>query len=67
MFKGGAIYYDMENYTTTDSACRGAVLTFLSAWTKELHHLGYVSGVYENLNLGARDLAGVAPGPLSAP
>ena len=59
MFKGGAVHYDMENYTTTDSACRSAVLTFLSAWTRELHRLGYVSGVYENLNLGARDLAGV--------
>ena len=59
MYRGGAIYYDMEQYTTADSACRTAVLTFLSAWTKELHHLGYVSGVYENLNLGARDLAGV--------
>lgn len=59
MFRGGAIYYDMEQYTTTNSACRSAVLTFLSAWTTELHRLGYVSGVYENLNLGARDLAGV--------
>jgi len=59
MFKGSAIYYDMEHYTTTDAACRTAVLTFLSAWTKELHHLGYVVGVYANLNLGARDLAGV--------
>jgi uncharacterized protein YraI len=59
MFKGGAIYYDMENYTTTNTSCRNAVLTFLSAWTRELHRLGYVSGVYENLNLGARDLAGV--------
>jgi uncharacterized protein YraI len=56
MFRGGAIYYDMEQYTTTDSACRSTVLTFLSAWTRELHRLGYVSGVYENLNLGARDL-----------
>jgi uncharacterized protein YraI len=59
MFKGGAIYYDMENYTTTNTSCRNAVLTFLSAWTKELHKLGYVSAVYENLNLGARDLAAV--------
>jgi uncharacterized protein YraI len=59
MFRGGAIYYDMEQYSTTDSACRSTVLTFLSAWTRELHRLGYVSGVYENLNLGARDLASV--------
>jgi len=59
MIKGSAIYYDMEHYTTTDTACRTAVLQFLSAWTKELHRLGYVSGVYANLNLGARDLANV--------
>ena len=59
MFRGGAIYYDMEHYTTSDTACKNAVLTFLSAWTKKLHSLGYVSGVYENLNLGARDLAAV--------
>lgn len=59
MIKGSAIYYDMEHYTTTNTACRTAVLTFLSAWTKELHHLGYVAAVYENLNFGARDLAGV--------
>lgn len=66
MVKGGAIYYDMEHYTTTNSACRNAVLTFLSAWTAELHKLGYVSGVYENLNLGARDLAGVYNSPAYA-
>jgi uncharacterized protein YraI len=59
MIKGSAIYYDMEQYTPGDTSCRNAVLTFLSAWTKELHRLGYVSGVYENLNLGARDLANV--------
>ncbi|HEX6932746.1 MAG TPA: glycoside hydrolase domain-containing protein [Streptosporangiaceae bacterium] len=59
MFKGSAIYYDMEQYTTTNLPCRNAVLTFLSAWTKEMHKLGYVSGVYENLNFGARDLANV--------
>jgi len=59
MFRGSAIYYDMEQYTTTNTACRNSVLAFLSSWTKELHRLGYVSGVYENLNLGAADLAAV--------
>ena len=59
MVRGSAIYFDMENYTTTKAACRITVLTFLSAWTRELHRLGYVAAVYENLNLGARDLAGV--------
>jgi glycoside hydrolase-like protein len=58
MIRGSAIYYDMEAYATGDAPCRSAVLGFLSAWTSELHRLGYVSGVYENLRLGARDLAG---------
>jgi hypothetical protein len=58
MIRGSAIYYDMEAYATGDASCRNAVLSFLSAWTSELHRLGYVSGVYENLRLGARDLAG---------
>ena len=59
MIRGSAIYYDMEAYPTGDAGCRDAVLSFLSAWTSELHRLGYLSGVYENLRLGARDLAGV--------
>jgi Domain of unknown function (DUF1906) len=58
MIRGSAIYYDMEAYATGDAPCRNAVLNFLSAWTSELHRLGYISGVYENLRLGARDLAG---------
>lgn len=63
MFKGGAIYYDMEQYAAGHATCRAAVLTFLSAWTKELHRLGYVAGVYENLNHGAGDLAAVYNSP----
>jgi uncharacterized protein YraI len=59
MIEGSAIYYDMEAYTAGDASCRNSVLTFLSAWTSELHRRGYVAGVYENLNLGVSDLAGV--------
>ena len=58
MIEGSAIYYDMEAYAVGNAACRNAVLAFLSAWTTELHRRGYVAGVYENLNLGALDLAG---------
>lgn len=57
MIRGSAIYYDMENYAPADTACRISVLRFLSAWTRELHRLGYLSGVYANLSLGARDVA----------
>jgi len=54
---GSALYNDIENYTRTDTTCRTAVLTYLSAWTKELHRLGYVAGAYANLSSGAPDLA----------
>ena len=54
---GSAIYGDMENYYTTDAACRTAVLSYVSAWTKELHRLGYLSGMYANLSSGARHLS----------
>ncbi|HZC40368.1 MAG TPA: glycoside hydrolase domain-containing protein [Streptosporangiaceae bacterium] len=58
MRKGSAIYNDIENYSAS-TACRTAVLTYLSAWTKRLHRLGYVSGVYANLSSGAPDLSRV--------
>lgn len=59
MLPGSALYNDIEYYTQTDGTCRTAVLTYVSAWTRELHRLGYVSGVYMNLNLGARQLADI--------
>ncbi|MBO0827366.1 MAG: DUF1906 domain-containing protein [Streptosporangiales bacterium] len=59
LITGGAIYGDMENYDTTDTSCRTAVLRYLSAWTKELHRQGWVAGVYANLSSGAQHLSGV--------
>ncbi|MCX4822599.1 DUF1906 domain-containing protein [Streptomyces sp. NBC_01142] len=59
MQPGSAFYNDIEHYSQTDSTCRTAVLSYVSAWTKELHRRGYVSGVYMNLNLGAKQLSDV--------
>ncbi len=56
MGPGSPIYNDMEAYTRTSSATR-ATLTFLAAWTEELHDLGYVSGVYSSSGSGIADLA----------
>lgn len=53
---GSPIYFDMEAYTRTASATR-ATLTFLAAWTEQLHALGYVSGVYSSSASGIADLA----------
>jgi uncharacterized protein YraI len=57
MTGGSALYNDMEPYTATDASCRAAVLRYLSGWTKELHRLGYVAGVYAQLSSGAANLA----------
>ncbi|TCC31147.1 glycoside hydrolase domain-containing protein [Kribbella sindirgiensis] len=54
---GSAIYADMEHYNIADSTCRATVLRYLSAWTKQLHALGFLSGVYAHQNSGAVDLA----------
>jgi hypothetical protein len=43
---GTPIYYDMEAYNTTASGCSSAVMTFISAWSKELAARGYSSGAY---------------------
>lgn len=56
--RGSAVYNDLEHYPAADAGCRASVLTYLSAWTRRLHQLGYVSGEYVNLNSGAQDLAG---------
>ncbi len=47
---GTPLIYDMEAYASCDSQ----VVTFLSAWDKQLHADGYRAGVYESFsNVGA--------------
>jgi hypothetical protein len=53
---GSPIYFDLESYSQTASAT-AATLAFLEAWTKKLHALGYVSGVYSSSASGIEDLA----------
>jgi uncharacterized protein YraI len=57
MLPGSALYLDIENYSTTDATCRAAVLRFASAYTQELHRVGYLAGIYANLASGAKDLS----------
>jgi len=57
MGSGSPIYFDMESYSQTSSAT-AATLAFLEAWTKKLHALGYLSGVYSSSASGIEDLAG---------
>ena len=54
--KGSTLWYDMEAYDITDTACRESALWFTSAWTWKLHRLGYVSGVYSSAGSGIKAL-----------
>jgi hypothetical protein len=56
MGKGSTLWYDMEAYDSGNTACRESALSFLSAWTRRLHDLGYVSGVYSSAGSGIADL-----------
>ena len=54
---GTPVYFDMEGYDNSQSACKQAVLNFLAGWTQGLHAAGYVSGVYSSAASGIADLA----------
>lgn len=47
------LYYDMEGFPPIWNA---VALTFMLAWTRELHRLGYTSGVYGSGDSGIADL-----------
>ena len=49
----------MESYNNGNSGCKNTVLQFLDAWTREIHALGYVSGVYSSASTGITDLSSV--------
>ncbi|MGH3369618.1 MAG: glycoside hydrolase domain-containing protein [Nocardioidaceae bacterium] len=50
------LWYDIEAYDIGNVRCRESALSFLSAWTRTLHDLGYVSGVYSSAASGIRAL-----------
>jgi peptidoglycan hydrolase-like protein with peptidoglycan-binding domain len=53
---GSTLWYDLEGYDVTNTSCRESSLWFLSAWTQQLHALGYVSGVYSSAGSGMKAL-----------
>jgi hypothetical protein len=56
MGRGTPIYYDMESFNSAKAFCTAQVLSFLDGWTREIHALGYVSGVYSSAATGAESL-----------
>lgn len=68
MRPGTVIYFDSEAYNNQISGCTQTVLTFLSAWTTELHAQNYYSGVYGSSSSTMADLVGaVNTGGYSVP
>jgi hypothetical protein len=59
--KGTVIYNDLEHYTT-GGAVTTRVLTYLEAYTKRLHELGYRSGAYGSSSSLIQDLVAGADG-----
>ena len=54
---GSALYSDIEPYKATRKSCVTAVADYLTGWTKELHKLGYLSGMYGHHKSGTKDAA----------
>jgi hypothetical protein len=56
LVRGSTMYYDLEAFTYANTDCRESALHFLSAWTQQLHRLGYLSGVYSSGSSGVKAL-----------
>lgn len=54
---GSPIYADVEPYNAARATCVRAVAVYLSAYTRELHRLGYLAGMYGTLGSGMTDAA----------
>jgi peptidoglycan hydrolase-like protein with peptidoglycan-binding domain len=61
---GSTMFYDLEGFDYNKAACRESALRFLSAWTVQLHKLGYRSGVYSSAGSGIKVLERQRVAPL---
>jgi hypothetical protein len=60
---GATLYDDMEAYSSSDNS---AVVSFVSAWTIELHRYQYESGIYSSSDSGVAELASTYANPSDA-
>ena len=54
--QGSTLWYDLEGFDATNRHCRESALAFLHSWTRQLHKLHYVSGVYSSAGSGIKAL-----------
>jgi hypothetical protein len=60
---GSTLWYDIEAFSISGERCRVSAIAFLSGWTKRVHSLHYVSGVYSSAASGIKMLDDIADHP----
>ena len=53
---GSTLWYDLEGFDATNTACRESALAFVSDWVTTVKKLGYVTGVYSSAGSGIKVL-----------
>jgi hypothetical protein len=53
---GSTIWYDLEGFDLTNTACRESALVFVSNWVTRTKALGYVAGFYSSASSGIKML-----------
>jgi peptidoglycan hydrolase-like protein with peptidoglycan-binding domain len=51
---GSTLWYDLEGFDLTNNHCRKSAMAFLSAYSKKIKNLNYVSGVYSSAGSGIK-------------
>ena len=49
---GSTLWYDLEGFDLTNTACRESALRFVSSWVTRIKQLGYVAGFYSSASSG---------------
>ncbi len=53
---GSTIWYDLEGFDLTNTACRESALVFVSSWVTRIKAQGYVAGFYSSASSGIKML-----------
>ena len=67
---GSTIWYDLEGFDLTNTACRESALVFVSGWVTQIKAQGYVAGFYSSASSGIKmldDARVLRPGQFALP
>ncbi len=67
---GSTIWYDLEGFDLTNTACRESALVFVSSWVTRIKALGFVAGFYSSASSGITmldDARVLRPGQFALP